>query len=142
MKEIAYLILSKRGTVGLRKNSPSLARGEIAVRLELDVPDSLFRDYIPTARLSIEADQVVRPEPTVRVLVPEDVLDGYSEEAVWASLVLVMQPAPSKVEITDWDMEQRREAVEWATAEHLAASDNPVQRLPMPEWLKVYTEEG
>jgi hypothetical protein len=140
MKQTIFLAINRRGTMRLTKNSPGLDRGEIAIRLELNIPDSLFRDYIPTARLTIDPDQVIRAEPTVELLVPEDEGGGYDTEAVWATLTLAMDPVPSGNEIDFWDTDRRREAVEWASAEHLAASDNPVQRKPMPIWLREWAD--
>lgn len=42
MKEIAYLIIGKTGIRGVRKTKPDLKWDEVACRIELNVPDSLF----------------------------------------------------------------------------------------------------
>jgi hypothetical protein len=39
--------------------------------------------------------------------------------------------------IERWTDEQRKQAAQWAAAEHLNASDNDVDRLPKPEFLEV-----
>jgi hypothetical protein len=54
-------------------------------------------------------------------------------------LSLVLQQVPSLEMIESWDPKTRWEAEEWATREHLAASDNPVKRISKPSCLKDYT---
>ena len=50
-------------------------------------------------------------------------------------LGLVLEHPPSPEVVATWTDEDRRLAVEWAGREHLAASDNDVERLPRPEAL-------
>lgn len=50
------------------KGKPTLGRGEIAVRLELRVPRSLFDEFIPSGVIEIPEDaQVGRPAVVVEV---------------------------------------------------------------------------
>ena len=51
-------------------------------------------------------------------------------------LAMVMQPPPSVTRVMGWTAEQREHAEEWAGREHLGASDNPIRRIPKPDFLK------
>lgn len=64
MKEISYLIIGKNGVRGVRKTKPSLGWDEIACKINLDVPDELFRRPHIEAILKIEdiANTVYNPE--------------------------------------------------------------------------------
>ena len=50
-------------------------------------------------------------------------------------LSLVMARTPSVRMIMGWSADQREQAEDWATREHLSASDNPVQRLIRPAFM-------
>ena len=45
---------------------------------------------------------------------------------------------PPHVEITQWSVAEAALAERWAAREHLAASDNPVERLEVPYFLATY----
>lgn len=70
MKDTAYLILNKNGVVALRKTHPNLSGGEAAVRLQVEIPDAVFRKFVPEATLSIGEEHVIHPEIAVAVLPP------------------------------------------------------------------------
>ncbi len=53
-------------------------------------------------------------------------------------LSLVLKGPPSIEVMRFWTPKMREEAEEWASREHLAASDNPVKRIPKPTCLKDY----
>lgn len=75
MKTTFYIVLNKRGPVRMTKNSPSLARDEIAVGLKLTVPENVFRN--PTVMAEIEI-------PERAILVPQvhaEVIDAQAIEA-------------------------------------------------------------
>lgn len=71
MKDKAYLILNQNGIITLRKNRPTLAHGDFAVRLSVEVPDTVFDAY-PEARLSISESDLIHPEVTAEVTSPEE----------------------------------------------------------------------
>lgn len=48
--------------------------------------------------------------------------------------LVLPRPVPIKT-IKTWTCGQYLQAEEWASLEHLAASDNPVKRKPMPAFL-------
>ena len=54
MKTNSWLIINKRGIVGVRKNKPPLGWDEIAVRINLEVPNQLFERPQVEATLKIE----------------------------------------------------------------------------------------
>jgi len=60
MKEVSYLIISKNGIKGVRKSKPSLRADEIAVKVNLDIPNALFEK--PLLEATITIDKSVAPE--------------------------------------------------------------------------------
>jgi len=62
MKIKPWLIVSRSGSVRVRKSNPDLSWDEIKIRLDLEIPDTLF----------------VRPHLTAKVIVPEE--SGNPEE--------------------------------------------------------------
>lgn len=72
MIDHAFLIINKRGILGLRKKAPALESGEIAVKVEVSIPLSVFKDHIPTAHLDIKEEHVRFPEPDVQLVDPHE----------------------------------------------------------------------
>lgn len=63
---------------------------------------------------------------------PEAKDDAMSPQVLSDLLLLVSsQPIPPEV-IALWTVDEREVAGQWAAAEHLSASDNPVKRMPKP----------
>ena len=54
------------------------------------------------------------------------------------SLVMKEEHLPTVKQINTWSAKMIRDAEEWAAAEHFAASDNPVKRIPEPSFLRAY----
>lgn len=54
MREVSYLIIGKNGVRGVRKTKPSLGWDEIACKINLNVPDELFKRPHIEATLKIE----------------------------------------------------------------------------------------
>lgn len=70
-----YVRMNSRGQItGSFKGKPSLARDEVAFRLFLSVPASVFRSPIFEADLEVEEGQVI--VPTVEVSVEDKGLPG------------------------------------------------------------------
>ncbi len=75
-----YLVLEKDGSyyrpprvVAHRKNKPSLESGQIAVKVRIAIPMSMFDTFIPVVAAEVVDDkQVILPEMTIE---PE-VTDG------------------------------------------------------------------
>lgn len=70
MRLTTFLIFDRRKVIGVRKSAPNLSAGEYAVRLQIDVPDSLFKDVHPTATIGIPERAVFTP--TVEVVPPPE----------------------------------------------------------------------
>ena len=56
------------------------------------------------------------------------------------SLVIDKGKLPMRSYLSMWSQKTLKQVEAWAAAEHLAASDNPVKRLPLPEVLKPFLE--
>lgn len=74
MRDTCYLTLNSRGVVRMTKNPPSSKAGEVAVKVNVVVPDEVFRT--PTAEATIEVPEYAVIRPLVDVVVedppPED----------------------------------------------------------------------
>lgn len=77
MRDTFWLILNAKGAVGIRKGRrakwhalerPALGRGEYAVALTVDVPDSAFAPSpLPSATLTIPESALVAPAISVEL---------------------------------------------------------------------------
>ena len=56
MKVSNWLIINRRGVVGTRKTKPALQWDEIAIKLNLEVPDQLFQR--PTIEASVKVNEL------------------------------------------------------------------------------------
>lgn len=54
MKEVIYLRVDRSGVRGMTKSLPSLSRGEIPVKLTLEVKDNAFREPVISKEVVIE----------------------------------------------------------------------------------------
>lgn len=61
MKAKIYLIADRRGVQRMTKKAPDLFRGELAIAVNVVVPDSAFREPILTANLAVPEDAVIHP---------------------------------------------------------------------------------
>jgi len=55
----------------ITKGKPSIPRGEIALKFQLRIPDSLFQEFIPSGLIEIPEDAEIG-RPTLTVEVPEN----------------------------------------------------------------------
>lgn len=63
MRDICYLVLSQYGVERVnKKHKPALKSGEVAVRLVVTVPDSVFANPFATVRVEVPAEHVVQAE--------------------------------------------------------------------------------
>lgn len=67
MKDTIWLICNSNGVTKMLKSEPKCAKGEIAITVNVRVPDEAFKEWKPTAtlQLSAEALQVHTAEVTV-----------------------------------------------------------------------------
>ena len=61
MKASVYLIADRKGVVRMTKTRPALHRQEIAVQLNITIPDSSFLAPFLTASLNVAESQVIQP---------------------------------------------------------------------------------
>lgn len=87
-----------------------------------DLPIGLVRDALAEE----EADEI---DEDVDVSLREG--EHPTAEEVCNALMLTDR-MPLGLVVANWTQEQRDAAYEWAGAEHLAASDNPIRRKPIP----------
>lgn len=80
MKTSTYLILTRTGIVGIRKNKPYLTSGQVAVKLEIEVSDQFFDRFVPTAKLNIKDHQVLTPD--IGVTIDDPVMDKLTDENI------------------------------------------------------------
>lgn len=78
MKSFTYLILSKTGIVGVRKNKPYLTSGQVAIKLNVEVSDKFFERFVPSVILKIPDHKVI--EPNIKVEVNDPVMDKLTDE--------------------------------------------------------------
>lgn len=73
MNTSCYLVLNKRGAVSVnRVRPPKLNVEEVAIRLNIHIPDEVWRRIIPSVDISIEYDEAfLRPE--INVVVEGDI---------------------------------------------------------------------
>ena len=58
MKEVAYLIIGKTGIRGVRKTRPDLKWDEVAMKINLDIPDALFQRPHIEAKITVDPDKI------------------------------------------------------------------------------------
>ena len=59
MKIKAFLIISSGGSLRVVKNRPALNNDEIAVNLNVDVPDIFFKRLIPSVNITLPAEAII-----------------------------------------------------------------------------------
>lgn len=73
MKDQIYIIADRSGVARMTKRSPTLARDEIGVRLDISIPDQSFRSPIIRAEICVADDAVIQPSVEVVVTGDSDV---------------------------------------------------------------------
>jgi hypothetical protein len=58
MKTEFWIIVNENGSVHTRKTKPDLSRNEVAVRMGLNLPDTLFHRPLLQADITVDPDQV------------------------------------------------------------------------------------
>lgn len=59
MKDSIYLVLNNWGVVRYRKSPPSLAIGEVAIKLNLTISDNWFKKVIPEGEVSVPDKAII-----------------------------------------------------------------------------------
>ena len=84
MKQQVYLTLENRSTrkapapcfavVGVRKSQPPLSKDQVAVKLNIEIPDSTFKTFIPEINMTIPDEVMVHGgDVDVTAVDPEEV---------------------------------------------------------------------
>lgn len=58
MKETAYLIIGKTGIRGVRKTRPGLKWDEVAMKVDLNIPDALFQRPHIEAKITVDPEKI------------------------------------------------------------------------------------
>lgn len=58
----AFLVISRSGTLRVVKNRPYLNNTEIAVTLDIDVPNKFFERLMPTVKIDLPEEAIVNPD--------------------------------------------------------------------------------
>lgn len=61
MTDTIYLICNRTGVIGQRKTAPALKKGEIAIKVNVTVPKSVFAEYIPSVDVEISERSIIHP---------------------------------------------------------------------------------
>jgi hypothetical protein len=66
-----FLIVDRDGNARMTKRSPYLDRGEIALRLTVNIPNACFTAPIVDVVLDVPADRVETPQATIEIVSAE-----------------------------------------------------------------------
>lgn len=69
MKINAYMVISDRGSIRVVKTRPELNNNEIAVNLNVEIPNIFFERLMPTINIKIPEEAVLKPDIEVAVAV-------------------------------------------------------------------------
>ncbi len=77
-----YLIISRSGTVNVRKNPPYLNSDEVSFRLKINLPDDFFDRVIPVVEVNVPKEAIYNPEAELSLdLLSSEVADKLGLEA-------------------------------------------------------------
>lgn len=67
MKETVYLIFDENGVKSpIVKSTKAIPKGKCAVRLEVNINDSFFKNIYPTAKIEISEENILRPKVEIK----------------------------------------------------------------------------
>jgi len=70
VKTTVYLVADAHGVCRMTKRPPDLYRNEVAVRLNVTIPDECFRRPVPVVSLEVTGGQLIEPTAVIDVLDP------------------------------------------------------------------------
>lgn len=65
MKVKQWLAINKKGITKVRKTKPDLSWDEIAIQIELDIPDELFKRPVISARIEVKDVPLAEYDPEI-----------------------------------------------------------------------------
>lgn len=65
MKDVCYLVLKKTGVVRMVKKPPALDKGEVAVKVNVSISDSVFAAPFAECDMHVPDEAVEKPRPKV-----------------------------------------------------------------------------
>ncbi len=68
MKDVIFIVADKTGALRMTKRAPVLKRAEVAVKLNLSIPDGCFLSPVISVALDVSEDRVIVPTATVEAL--------------------------------------------------------------------------
>ena len=72
MRVKKWLVLTQRGKARLTAKHPSLARNEIALVLNLDIPNELFMSTHPEVNINVASQKIaIQPTTSAAILTPK-----------------------------------------------------------------------
>ena len=87
MRDVVYLICTKSGVERLRKTVPLLKRGEVAIKVSVEVDDELFKQPIVETELKAEEKHIIKGQASVQANeVSEEEHEAADIKAVEATL--------------------------------------------------------
>lgn len=94
MKAVSWLVIDKNGVNATRKSKPALDWDEIAIKVNIEVPDELFR------RPHIEATVQVKDVPN----------NAYNPDVILNTAELIEQQTGAKINFTVQPVAEEKEA--------------------------------
>jgi hypothetical protein len=75
MKTRKWLVVTQRGNARLTAKTPALARGEIGIVINLDVPNEMFETSMPSINLNMtKTNTSIQPSSSADVITPKGVI--------------------------------------------------------------------
>jgi hypothetical protein len=96
-----------------------------------DFADEIESGVPPRRRIVARLRELAGPDPRTTHVGNRYVLDGQGLADMLSLVCVTVPPA----QLAAWTSEQREQAINWAVAVHLDASDNDVTVPPRPEFL-------
>jgi len=83
-----YLNIKSTGAVRYTKKKVGLEWNEVAVRVEISIPDQLFKRPLISAKIKVSEDVVPKPQPTEIILNTKELI----EESTGAKIEFSVKP--------------------------------------------------
>jgi len=62
-----WAVVSRNGSITTRKTRPSVRMDEVAIKIDLEIPNALFEKPLLSAKVKIPSDAVSQPEITAEI---------------------------------------------------------------------------